>query len=694
VSQKLYVKKHTKTHPVMKKLYGLILLMSWIYQPLWSQSFWKTYGNPTHPLAAHSDLLYVPLTNALLVSTYNMGIFRSTDGGNTWQHTLSLAKDQPIHSLYLTSQGTILAGGSQTLYRSTNQGDKWEEIPLKLADVHRMVDDRQGSIYACSSSVGGIIKSDDQGLTWKDWNEGLPLAYVNELLSDGKGHVFCSVFDEESTGKGGLYYWDRAQQRWKQKEVKIQLGAVTYPMRIDLLNAMAVSATGKLYLSFTGTIANFTESGIFTATVDGAIREEIWHREKLNEAQTHPIETVVNQLFLTQTGHLFGGRISGTSAGIYTKMSYTHQWISRNEGINPISQVLGHFQETPDGSVLLTTDFSRQIYITQEGQPGKKVQQIQFDPLSPMKLYETAPLQAQSSSGLPVQFRSLNSDQAYLTDNQVRAVGLGTVGIRAYVEGNDSLYYGEATQSLVISRAANVITLEPIPDQIATDPPIILKASAASGLPVQFRVTKGEAELIGDTLQPKGAGEIELIATEPGNETYAPADTVRVRFCVMPAKPTLVLIENSPTGSPQLQSTPGASYQWYRNGERLPDAGQILKVIQTGDYTVKHQAAGCLSAASDPISVSVTGREDVELSQLLRVYPVPFGDHITISKIIQEPEALRYTLVDAYGRVLKSIPDESTVDFHFQTSAYFPGLYFLRVDSGKRTAIFKLIKAW
>src|SRR6188768_2084528 len=102
----------------MKKLAGCLycLLLLSIAPKVQSQSFWKPYGTLTVPWAAHSGIVYLPSVDGLLVSSYNAGIFKSTDQGKSWQHVLELAKDQPIISLYATRRGTVLAGGHGILY--------------------------------------------------------------------------------------------------------------------------------------------------------------------------------------------------------------------------------------------------------------------------------------------------------------------------------------------------------------------------------------------------------------------------------------------------------------------------------------------------------------------------------------------------------------------------------------------------
>ncbi len=61
-----------------------------------AQSFWKISGVETDANALHSGILYSHNPEAIFISTYNMGIFRSADKGTSWDHVLDLPKDQPV----------------------------------------------------------------------------------------------------------------------------------------------------------------------------------------------------------------------------------------------------------------------------------------------------------------------------------------------------------------------------------------------------------------------------------------------------------------------------------------------------------------------------------------------------------------------------------------------------------------------
>jgi hypothetical protein len=77
-----------------------------------------------------------------------------------------------------------------------------------------------------------------------------------------------------------------------------------------------------------------------------------------------------------------------------------------------------------------------------------------------------------------------------------------------------------------------VIEFESIPNQKLAFQGVELSARADSGLPVSFSVQSGPASVIGNLLSFTGTGVVEVVASQPGDATYAPAIPVLRSFRV------------------------------------------------------------------------------------------------------------------------------------------------------------------
>lgn len=81
--------------------------------------------------------------------------------------------------------------------------------------------------------------------------------------------------------------------------------------------------------------------------------------------------------------------------------------------------------------------------------------------------------------------------------------------------------------------ADQAINFPPISNQTATAPPILLNATASSGLPVSYEIVAGPATVSGNMLTLNGVpGIVTVRATQAGNAQYLPAAEVLVTFTV------------------------------------------------------------------------------------------------------------------------------------------------------------------
>jgi trimeric autotransporter adhesin len=95
----------------------------------------------------------------------------------------------------------------------------------------------------------------------------------------------------------------------------------------------------------------------------------------------------------------------------------------------------------------------------------------------------------------------------------------GSYAVTATV--TDPNYSGTATQTLVIAKATQTLTLN-APASATLLTPVAVSATASSNLPVTLAVT-GPATLAGGQLTFTAPGTATVTATQPGNENYAPA---------------------------------------------------------------------------------------------------------------------------------------------------------------------------
>jgi hypothetical protein len=110
----------------------------------------------------------------------------------------------------------------------------------------------------------------------------------------------------------------------------------------------------------------------------------------------------------------------------------------------------------------------------------------------------------------------------------------GTIIFNVYRAGDGNYYDSAATAdyTLTVNKAAQTISFTGPADQPFNTAPILLGATATSGLPVGFSVFSGPAELSGNALTLTGAGRITVRAAQAGDANYDPAPQIDRSFTV------------------------------------------------------------------------------------------------------------------------------------------------------------------
>jgi photosystem II stability/assembly factor-like uncharacterized protein len=145
--------------------------------------------HPTNP-----DLVYVAAVGPVFVDGPQRGVFRSRDGGKSWEKVLFINDRTGVFSLVFDPSNpdrmyasawrgqrkpwTIISGGPATeggIYTSTDAGSTWtrtsEGLPTDLLgkidiDVSRANPKRLYAIVEAVGEKAGLYRSDDAGATW------------------------------------------------------------------------------------------------------------------------------------------------------------------------------------------------------------------------------------------------------------------------------------------------------------------------------------------------------------------------------------------------------------------------------------------------------------------------------------------------------------------------------------------------
>ncbi len=124
--------------------------------------------------------------------SYGMGLFKSTDGGNTWTQSInwSYQQNSGISSIVINplNPNVVYAGTTFGVYKTTNAGATWTKVLGVAMAMDLLIHNVDTNIILCGvgnygSSIHGIYRSTNSGATWTLLTNGLPPANNNGRIT-------------------------------------------------------------------------------------------------------------------------------------------------------------------------------------------------------------------------------------------------------------------------------------------------------------------------------------------------------------------------------------------------------------------------------------------------------------------------------------------------------------------------------
>ncbi|MEM9065374.1 MAG: glycosyl hydrolase [Planctomycetota bacterium] len=158
-----------------------------------------------------SDVVFVAAMGPLWNAGGDRGLYRTTDGGDSWDKVLDISEHTGVNEVYFCPEDpsimyatayqrrrhvhTLINGGPESgFYKSSDGGETWREVTRGLpggdrgrhgmaisADPNRLY-----MIVEATGDKGGVFRSEDKGETWTRSSTYMSSSpqYYNELVAD------------------------------------------------------------------------------------------------------------------------------------------------------------------------------------------------------------------------------------------------------------------------------------------------------------------------------------------------------------------------------------------------------------------------------------------------------------------------------------------------------------------------------
>jgi hypothetical protein len=210
--------------------------------------------------------LYAAATTSEVDDANTGTVFRSDDGGATWEPVPALPLAWWLDSILITDGGTLLVGGMKydpadpdavaqgVIYRSTDGGESWPVAVegTAIAIVHTLLQRANGDIVAGTGPGGVTLISSDDGEHWEMLAKPPNAEHVYALLEMADGRLYAG--GDRTDGSGVVYRL--TGDAWEETGA-LDNAASVYTLLEDSSGVLHAGTTcsdgrGRVYRSFDG----------------------------------------------------------------------------------------------------------------------------------------------------------------------------------------------------------------------------------------------------------------------------------------------------------------------------------------------------------------------------------------------------------------------------------------------------------
>ena len=181
-----------------------------IYAATWGDGVYKSddHGDTWARISDGLDVLHIndidfDASGNAYAATEGGGVYFLGAGTTTWQaYSDAGLTNKEVRAIAVADEDNIYAGTYGSGVFKTNEDGSWVKINkgLHFQDIRHLEITGAGNIIIAATWGGGVYRSLDGGLTWKEQNTGLNGKYIKDMKINSGGEIFVSALGE------GVYF--------------------------------------------------------------------------------------------------------------------------------------------------------------------------------------------------------------------------------------------------------------------------------------------------------------------------------------------------------------------------------------------------------------------------------------------------------------------------------------------------------